>query len=120
MKQKTELQKVPSKDSDIDNIPGFSKLVTDLVRTIPRGRVMTYGQIASLCGNPRAARIVGGIAHYGDSEIPWQRVVNKTGGLATGYPGGKISHKSELERDGIEVTSDFRINNLQDYIWNPS
>ena len=50
---------------------------------------MTYGQIAALCGNPRAARVVGGVAHFGDTSIPWQRVVNKNGGLAAGYPGGK-------------------------------
>ena len=40
--------------------------VEDVVSQIPAGRVMTYGQIAALSGSPRAARIVGGIAHYGD------------------------------------------------------
>jgi len=42
----------------------FRKSVETTVSTIPSGKVMTYGQIAALCGNPRAARIVGGIAHW--------------------------------------------------------
>ncbi len=65
----------------------FAKRVCSLVLQIPRGRVMTYGQIAALCGSAKAARIVGGIAHYGNPDLPWQRVVNKYGGLASGYHG---------------------------------
>lgn len=41
----------------------FNDRVYDLVSQIPEGKVMTYGQIAAMCGSPRAARIVGGIAH---------------------------------------------------------
>ncbi len=67
---------------------------------------MTYGQLAALCGNARAARIVGEIAHFGDPNLPWQRVVNKNGGLAAGYPGGRLSHKEHLEAEGIEVTGE--------------
>lgn len=81
----------------------FSQRVEALVRQIPTGRVMTYGQIAALCGNARAARIVGGIAHFGDPSVPWQRVVNKSGGLAAGYPGGRRAHKAHLEAEGITV-----------------
>lgn len=64
---------------------------------------MTYGQLAALCGNPRAARIVGGIAHFGDESLPWHRVVNKQGGLASGYPGGKLGHEQVLKREGYAV-----------------
>ena len=70
---------------------------------------MTYGQIAALCGNARAARIVGGIAHFGDPDLPWQRVVNKHGGLANGYPGGKQAHKAVLEAEGIAVNDDYQV-----------
>jgi len=70
---------------------------------------MTYGQIAALCGQPRAARIVGGIAHFGNPNLPWQRVVNKQGGLAAGYPGGRVGHKQVLEAEGFEVSDDYRI-----------
>ncbi len=81
----------------------FSQRVEALVAQIPQGRVMTYGQLAALAGNARAARIVGGIAHFGDPDLPWQRVVNKQGGLASGYPGGRAGHKAHLEAEGVEV-----------------
>lgn len=77
--------------------------VEEIVAQIPQGRVMTYGQLAALAGSPRAARIVGGIAHFGNPALPWQRVVNKKGGLASGYPGGRMSHKEHLESEGVSV-----------------
>lgn len=81
----------------------FSARVNALVADIPKGRVMTYGQLAGLCGNAGASRIVGGIAHFGNPSLPWQRVVNKKGGLASGYPGGREAHKTHLENEGVEV-----------------
>jgi methylated-DNA-protein-cysteine methyltransferase-like protein len=86
--------------------PGFRERVETLVRQIPKGRVMTYGQLAALCGNARAARIVGGVAHFGDPSLPWQRVVNKQGGLAAGYPGGWAGHRQVLEQEGFTVVND--------------
>jgi methylated-DNA-protein-cysteine methyltransferase-like protein len=85
---------------------GFKEHVEALVAQIPRGRVMTYGQLAALCGNARAARIVGGIAHFGDPGLPWQRVVNKQGGLAAGYPGGHGGHRQVLKAEGVIVSGD--------------
>jgi methylated-DNA-protein-cysteine methyltransferase-like protein len=85
---------------------------------IPPGRVVTYGQIAALCGNPRAARIVGGIAHYGNPALPWQRVVNKSGGLASGYPGGRRTHKVHLEAEGIVVSDNYTID-IAKLLWWP-
>ncbi len=96
----------------------FRQQVEALVQQIPYGRVMTYGQIAALCGYPRAARIVGGIAHFGNSDLPWQRVVNKHGGLASGYPGGRAGHKQVLEAEGITVSDDFKIA-IKELIWWP-
>lgn len=95
----------------------FRARVEAIVAQIPRGRVMTYGQLAALCGNPRAARIVGGIAHFGDPNLPWQRVVNKQGGLATGYPGGKAGHQQVLELEGVEV-KDYSVN-VKELLWWP-
>ncbi len=79
---------------------------------------MTYGQLAALAGNARAARIVGGIAHYGDPNLPWQRVVNKTGGLASGYPGGRSAHREHLESEGITVSDDYHVN-VEELLWIP-
>lgn len=97
----------------------FKQRVLSLVGQIPEGRVMTYGQIALLCGNPRAARIVGGIAHFGDSELPWQRVVMKDGSLARGFPGGLKGHKTALESEGIKVSNDYRVE-IRKILWNPA
>ncbi len=99
----------------------FSSRVNALVAQIPEGRVMTYGQLAGLAGNAKAARIVGGIAHFGEPELPWQRVVNKKGGLAAGYPGGRLSHKEHLESEGVVVhgqDGNYRVD-IEELLWQP-
>ena len=98
--------------------PNFRDRVEAIVSQIPPGRVMTYGQLAALCGNARAARIVGGIAHFGDPALPWQRVVNKQGGLASGYPGGRQGHSVCLEAEGIRVGDDYRVD-VHSLLWWP-
>jgi methylated-DNA-protein-cysteine methyltransferase-like protein len=90
----------------MENDSKFKDKVEALVAMIPTGRVMTYGQIAALCGNARSSRIVGGLAHYGNPDLPWQRVVNKSGGLASGYPGGRSGQQQVLEAEGVEVIED--------------
>ena len=97
----------------------FKQLVESLVAQIPEGRVMTYGQLAALSGSPRAARQVGGIAHFGNPALPWQRVVNKKGGLASGYPGGRSGHKQVLEGEGVKVSEDYQVN-VEELIWWPN
>lgn len=99
--------------------PGFSQRVEALVAQIPKGKVMTYGQLAALTGNARAARIVGGIAHYGNPDLPWQRVVNRDGGLAAGYPGGREGHKQALEAEGISVSDDYTVS-IKELLWKPN
>jgi methylated-DNA-protein-cysteine methyltransferase-like protein len=96
----------------------FKDRVCQLVARIPPGKVMTYGQMAALSGSPRSARIVGGIAHYGDDALPWHRVVNKRGGLAAGYPGGRRTQAMHLRAEGVEVDSS-NIIKLAKYIWWP-
>jgi methylated-DNA-protein-cysteine methyltransferase-like protein len=97
----------------------FRDRVEALVSQIPEGRVMTYGQLAALCGNARAARIVGGIAHFGDPELPWQRVVNKKGGLAAGYPGGRQAHAVHLRAEGVEISEDYYVMDMTNRLWSP-
>ena len=96
----------------------FATKVNELVRQIPHGRVMTYGQLAALCGSPFAARIVGGIAHYGNPNLPWQRVVNKSGGLASGFPGGPSVQKAMLETEGITFDEQDKLD-IDKLIWWP-
>lgn len=97
----------------------FKDRVCAIVEQIPKGRVMTYGQIAALCGSPRAARIVGGVAHFGDPKIPWQRVVMKSGGLASGFPGGVAGHKKALGAEGIKASKDYKVN-IEKHLWKPN
>lgn len=88
----------------------FKERVYALVAQIPEGRFVTYGQLAALCGEPRAAWEVGQIAHTGPTNLPWQRVVNKQGGLAVGWPnGGQAAHRAVLEAEGVSVSDDFRV-----------
>jgi methylated-DNA-protein-cysteine methyltransferase related protein len=97
----------------------FKNRVLEIVKEIPEGRVMTYGQIAALAGASWAAWEVGQVAHYGPSELPWQRVVNKKGGLASGYTsGGREAQKRELEAEGIQVDEDYRVD-IDKLIWFP-
>jgi methylated-DNA-protein-cysteine methyltransferase related protein len=96
----------------------FRDEIYAMVAQIPKGRLMTYGQLAALAGHPYAARVVGGIAHWGDPDLPWQRVVKKSGSLAEGYPGGLSGHKQVLEAEGIEVSDDFRVN-VEELLWYP-
>lgn len=97
----------------------FRQQVYELVATIPKGKVMTYGDIAGYCGHAYAARIVGGLAHFGPLDLPWQRVVNRFGGLASGYPGGREAHKRDLEHEGVAVNGDFVVENFAEQRWHP-
>lgn len=96
----------------------FRQRVYALVAQIPKGKVMSYGQIAAMVGSPRAARIVGGVAHWGDPALPWQRVVMKDGGLASGYPGGVAGHQAVLEAEGVEFTPEDKVN-MAKHLWRP-
>lgn len=96
----------------------FKNQVYSIVSGIPKGRVMTYGQVAAMAGAAWAAWEVGQIAHTGPADLPWQRVVNKTGGLAKGYPGGVEGHKKALEAENIEVSEDYTVN-ISELLWQP-
>lgn len=72
----------------------------------------TYGDLAALAGSPRAARIVGGIAHTGPDILPWHRLVNAEGGPAIGYPGGLMSKRQLLEQDGVECDDTYHVKNF--------
>ena len=72
---------------------------------IPAGRVVTYGDLAAMAGHANAARIVGGIAHYGNPDLPWHRLVNRFGGLASGFHGGREVQAQLLAQEGVTCTN---------------
>ena len=96
----------------------FKEVIYEYVAAIPPGRVVTYGQLAALAGRPRAARLVGGVAHFGPEELPWHRVVNKQGGLAVAFPGGRAEQARRLEAEGVGVDGDGRVD-IGQLLWWP-
>ena len=92
--------------------------VEALMAKVPAGKVTTYGDIAALAGRANAARIVGGIAHYGDPRLPWHRLVNRFGGLASGYHGGRRTQAEHLAAEGVTCTNN-RVDNFEEQRWRP-
>lgn len=92
--------------------------VYNYLTNIPKGKVVTYGQIALYLGNIRLSRVVGNILHAnpdGD-KFPCYKVVNREGKLTPNYVfGGIDEQKRRLLKDGIEVI-DYRVN-LEKYGW---
>ena len=90
--------------------------VLEVVGEIPSGKVATYGQIASLIGRPKNARLVGKILSqvetYGD--YPCHRVVNVSGRLVPGW----FEQKELLEAERIILKSPTNVS-LKKYQWNP-
>ena len=78
--------------------------IYEVVRSIPKGKVMTYGQVALLAGNPRWARVVGYALHKNPEPgvIPCHRVVNREGRVAPGFAfGGEDAQRKLLEGEGV-------------------
>lgn len=99
---------------------GFFKKVYEVVRTIPVGKVATYGQVAAACGSPRMARFVGYALHSGPgpAEIPCHRVVFKDGSICKGYAfGGPEVQRALLESEGVEFLDETHVD-LDACAWN--
>ncbi len=96
----------------------FRQKVEELMAQVPAGKVTTYGDLAALAGHPYAARIVGGMAHYGDTTLPWHRLVNRFGGLAAGYHGGRRTQAEHLAAEGVTCTNDT-VDNFEELRWRP-
>jgi methylated-DNA-protein-cysteine methyltransferase-like protein len=80
----------------------FDAAVYALVRRIPPGRVVTYGQVAGLVGSPRAARAVGQAMRRCPAGVPWHRVVNAQGRVSRRRnPGSMLTQKLLLQREGV-------------------
>lgn len=86
----------------------FDKIY-EQVRRIPRGKVATYGQIATLAGNPHWSQIVGYALHSNPAPgvIPCHRVVNRFGGTAAAFAfGGEDRQRELLEQEGVLFRAD--------------
>ncbi|MGI6152617.1 MAG: MGMT family protein [Christensenellaceae bacterium] len=99
----------------------FYEKVYEIVESIPRGKVTSYGQIARMLGSPRAARVVGYALHQNPRPgvTPCHRVVNREGRLAPGFAfGGLDEQRHLLEAEGVRVENGYVDTKV--YGWNGS
>jgi len=97
----------------------YRERVYKVVRRIPRGKVMTYGQIAYKLGEGYTPRTVGFVMHAADDKTPWHRVINSQGRCSTTrvvLPSDK--QQRMLEREGVKFDESGRCD-LETFIWNP-
>jgi methylated-DNA-protein-cysteine methyltransferase-like protein len=97
----------------------YRERVFRIVRMIPRGRVMTYGQIAEILGEGYTPRTVGFVMHSSNDKTPWHRVINAQGGCST--RGLVLPHDKQqrmLEAEGVSFNERGRCE-LKEYLWVP-
>ena len=103
----------------------FYEQVYALVHQIPRGKVSSYGRLASMLGRPRAARAVGyalnGLKDKQDdpayADVPWQRVVNSKGRISIiNREHGGNEQAARLRDEGVAVNDKLQID-LDVYLW---
>ncbi len=99
--------------------PAYRERVYDLVRQIPKGKVMTYGSVAIVLGDEYTPRTVGYVMHGSPDGVPWQRVINSQGKCSTGRLTMPINLQQEiLEKEGIEFSKSGKCD-LAAYQWWP-
>ncbi len=87
--------------------------IYEFLKTIPEGKVVTYGQIAQHFGNKHLARAVGNALHKNPdpASVPCHRVVNSRGEVSQAYAfGGSAAQRKRLEKEGIAFEMDGRVN----------
>lgn len=102
------------KNPDIPSIAAFRDAVYSVVAAIPRGKVMSYGQIADLVDAPGHARLVGHVLSGAPSIYPCHRVVNSVGRTVPGWP----EQRMMLEKEGVGFKSNGYVN-MKDFRWCP-
>ncbi|ANU24801.1 MGMT family protein [Planococcus donghaensis] len=98
----------------------FTEKALTIIKQIPAGKIMTYGQVAAIAGSPRAARQVTRILHSMSDKhsLPWHRIVNKQGQIALHDEEARFFQRKSLQEEGVEVDSNDRID-LAQYRFDP-
>ena len=97
----------------------YRERVYRIVRSIPSGRVMTYGQLAEILGEGYTPRTVGFVMHGSDDRTPWHRVINAQGACSTGRIAIPYDKQQRmLEAEGLSFNERGRCD-LQNYLWIP-
>ena len=94
---------------------GFFSRVYEIARQIPYGKVISYGQIASLMGSPRSARTVGYAMRAAPEDIPAHRVVHKSGGLCPDEAFGTLQRES-LIKEGVSFLANGCVD-MKKFMW---
>ncbi|UCE25916.1 MAG: MGMT family protein [Candidatus Zixiibacteriota bacterium] len=91
-----------------------------IIRKVPKGKVATYGQIAALAGNPRAARQVVRVLHScsDTDKLPWHRIVNGKGGISLPRGRGYELQRAMLKQEGVKFL-DSGLIDLDRHLWAP-
>lgn len=99
-------------------MPVFTDELVEIIRAIPASRVATYGQIARLAGEPRAARQVSRLLSSSSQKygLPWHRVINSQGRISLPPGGGMEEQRARLQAEGVEVSEDGRVR-LSQFQW---
>jgi methylated-DNA-protein-cysteine methyltransferase-like protein len=102
------------------NEKAYRDRVYELVKQIPRGKVMTYGQIAIVLGEGYTPRTVGYVMHAAETEnVPWQRVLNSQGKCSTGRLTIPINlQQNMLEQEGVVFSKSGKCD-LREFQWHP-
>ena len=98
----------------------FYERVIEIIKSIPEGKIATYGEIADYAGNRRAARQVAYILNssWEKHNLPWHRVVNSKGGISLRKGHGYELQKKLLKREGIIFDIDDKVD-LKRFQWFP-
>ncbi len=96
----------------------FHQRVVDVIKSIPRGKVATYGQIAAMAGNPHAARQVVRVLHSSTAReaLPWHRVVNSQGRVSMKPGRGYELQLALLKKEGVTFAQNDTID-LKKFLW---
>ena len=99
----------------------FTRRVRDVIRSIPRGKVASYGQVAARAGDSRQARQVSWILHSSSDKdrLPWHRVVGSRGKISLPPRRGGREQRKLLESEGVRFDGSGTID-LRKYGWNPA
>ncbi|MCK6485100.1 MAG: MGMT family protein [Phycisphaerae bacterium] len=111
----------PEAPTDRDGPPDAHVHILAIIRRIPRGRVMTYGDVARAAGLPRRARLVGFVLRHSPlaDGVPWHRVVAAPGRIAVRDGGGRDEQMGRLRSEGVAVDARGRVS-LARYAWRPA
>jgi len=115
----------PSAARTRSEVERLYRLIYEVVKRIPKGRVATYGQVAELAGIPGGARVAGAALKVskGKHGLPWQRVLGKAsklrGRIAILDPVGAAMQRALLEREGVPV-GDTGLVALDEFGWLPT